>query len=604
MHPLGEILSELDKERSLSAYSAAARKLKRLAAPLGEFRVGILANHTFDIETILGVECARRGMSAVFYQAGYNQYRQELLSPESGLDAFRPHAVLLSLDLESAFPGITTASPVAGASPDPNEFLSALRAAFAAFRARSTAPVFVQEFIPPAVDLGGLLDSTTGRSLFAWTMELNAALRRTATAAGSVYVIGAARLAASHDLASWRDGRMWYLAHAGINPKKFPILAAQIARSFAALRRPAAKCLVLDLDNTLWGGVLGDVGADGILCADTDYPANAFADFQRAVLALRSRGILLAVASKNDASLVEEAFARRADMPLRREHVSDWEVLWGPKPESLQRIASRLNIGLDSLVFLDDNPAEVDLVRMSVPQVRAYLMPSRPEQFVDFLAQLEDFDQLEISAEDLRRAAMYAVRKKQADLAAAATDLESFYRSLGTVLEPEPAGPANLDRIVQLIGKTNQFNLATRRHDKAVLLERTAGGSELWAFRASDVHGDHGIIGVALLDFEGDVCTVDTLLMSCRVIGRTLETAILHFLEKRAFSRGAAVLRGEYLPTAKNGPCRDFYGSHGFSATAADGDAVLWTKSVRESGTACPEWITIRGELTEICERT
>jgi FkbH-like protein len=603
MHPLGEILSELDKELSLSAYSAAARKLKRLAAPLEEFRVGILADHTFDVETVLGVECARRGMGAVFYQAGYNQVRQELLSPAGGLDAFRPHAVLLSFDLESEFPGITTASPVAGALPDPQEFLSALGAALAAFRARSTVPVFVQEFIPPAVDLGGLLDSSTGRSLFAWTMDLNAALRRTAAAAGSVYVIGAARLAATHDLASWRDGRMWYLAHAGINPKKFPVLAAQIARSFAALRRPAAKCLVLDLDNTLWGGVLGDLGADGILCADTDYPANAYADFQRAVLALRSRGILLAVASKNDAALVEEAFTRRVNMPLGREHISDWEVHWGPKPESLQRIASRLNIGLDSLVFLDDNPAEVDLVRMSVPQVRTYLMPSRPEQFVGFLAQLEDFDQLEISAEDLRRAEMYAVRKKQTDLAAAATDLESFYRSLGTVLEPEPSGPSNLDRIVQLIGKTNQFNLTTRRHDKAVLLERIARGSELWAFRASDVHGDHGIIGVALLDFAGDDCTVDTLLMSCRVIGRTLETAILHFLEARALARGAAVIQGEYLPTAKNGPCRDFYGSHGFSGTAEEGDAVMWTKPIRATRTGCPEWITIRGELSEVCEQ-
>ena len=604
MNPLGEILSELDRDRSLSAYSAAARKLKRLAAPLEELRVGILANHTLDIETVLGVECARRGMGAVFYQAGYNQYRQEFLSPESGLDAFRPQVVLLSLDLESAFPGLSTTSPAAGALPDPSEFLSALGAALAAFRARSTVPIFVHEFIPPAADLGGLLDSSTGRSLFTRTMELNAALRRTAAAAGSVYVIGAARLAATHDLASWRDARMWYLAHAGINPKKFPILAAQIARSFAALRRPAAKCLVLDLDNTLWGGVLGDLGADGILCADTDYPANAYADFQRAVLALRSRGILLAVASKNDASLVEEAFTKRVNMPLRREHISDWEVHWGPKPESLQRIASRLNFGLDSLVFLDDNPAEVDLVRMSVPQVRAYLMPSRSEQFVDFLANLEDFDQLEISAEDLRRAEMYEVRKKQADLAAAATDLESFYRSLGTVLEPEPAGPSNLDRIVQLIGKTNQFNLTTRRHDKAVLLERTARGSELWAFRASDVHGDHGIIAVALLDFDKDACTVDTLLMSCRVIGRTLETAILHFLEERAFGRGAAFIRGEYIPTAKNGPCRDFYGRHEFTGAAGEDATEVWTKPIRQTRTACPEWITIRGEITEVCERT
>jgi FkbH-like protein len=397
---------------------------------------------------------------------------------------------------------------------------------------------------------------------------------------------------------------MWYLARAGINPRKFPVLAAHIARSFAALGRPAAKCLVLDLDNTLWGGILGDAGCDGILCADTGYPANAYADFQRAVLALRSRGILLAVASKNDAVLVEEAFRKRADMPLAREHISDWEVHWGPKPESLQRIAARLNIGLDSLVFLDDNPAEIDLMRMSLPQVRAYLLPSRPEQLVEFLAGLEDFDQLEISAEDLRRAELYEIRKQQATAAAAATDLESFYRSLRMVLEAEPAGPANFDRIVQLIGKTNQFNLTTRRHDKAALTARIANGSELWSFRASDVHGDHGLIAVALLDFDRDACTVDTLLMSCRVIGRTLETAILHFLEGRALARGAAAIRGEYLPTRKNGPCRDFYGQHGFSPAVQDDGRATWTKDIRASRTACPEWITIVGELTETCVKT
>ena len=604
MQELSEVLAELDKDRSLSAYSAARRKLKNVAAPLAGFRIAILANHTLDIETVLGVECARRGLGAEFYQAGYDQYRQELLNPQSRLDAFAPDAVLVSLHLESVFPGIATTPGATSGLPDHSGWLSTFQAALSAFRVRSAAPVFVHDFIPPALEINGLLAFSTGRSLFDWTMELNAGLHRAAAGIGSVYVLSAARLASGSDLPSWRDSRMWYLARAGINPKKFPVLAAYIARSFAALRRPAAKCLVLDLDNTLWGGILGDVGFDGILCADTDYPANAYADFQRAVLALRSRGILLAVASKNDESLVEEAFRKRANMPLRREHISDWEVHWGPKPESLQRIAARLNIGLDSLVFLDDNPAEIDLVKMSLPQVRAYVLPSRPEQFVEFLARLEDFDQLEISSEDLRRAELYEIRKQQVTLAAVATDIESFYRSLRMVLAAEPAGPRNFDRIVQLIGKTNQFNLTTRRHDKAALTARIANGSELWAFRASDVHGDHGIIAVALLDFDRDACTVDTLLMSCRVIGRTLETAILHFLEGRALAREAAAIRGEYLPTPKNGPCRDFYGQHGFSCAVQDDGRRTWTKDIRASRTACPEWITIVGELTETCVKT
>jgi FkbH-like protein len=459
--------------------------------------------------------------------------------------------------------------------------------------------VFVHDLIPPAASMDGLL----GARVFDWTMELNAGLRRMAAGMESVFVPGAAQAAGSGGFAGWRDPRFWYLARVGINPKKFPILATHLARCLAALRRPAAKCVVFDLDNTIWGGVLGDAGPRGILCGGTDYPSGAYADFQRSLLALRGRGILLAVASKNDWPLVEEAFRVRGDMPLRPEHIAAWEVHWNPKPDSLDRIAARLNIGIDSLVFLDDNPAEVDLVRMSRPAVRAHLLPPRPEAFIAFLSKLEDFDQLRLSDEDRRRAELYQLRAKQAVMAASATDLESFYRSLKTVLIPEAAGAANFDRIVQLIQKTNQFNLTTRRHDTNALNGRLGRGSELWGFRASDVHGDHGLIAVALLDFEGDSCSIDTLLMSCRVIGRTLETAVLHFLEGRALARGARVMRGEYLPTAKNGPCREFYRQHGFSIAAEDDRHTEWSKNL-ENRTGCPEWIAIGGELTEVCAKT
>ncbi|HEX8985236.1 MAG TPA: HAD-IIIC family phosphatase [Bryobacteraceae bacterium] len=604
MATLSGALAALDREPSLAGYSAAARQLKHLGADLPAFRVAILANHTFAIETVLAVECARRGLGAVFYQAGYDQYRQELLEGRAGLDAFAPDAVLVSLDLESAFPGISTRCGASDAWPATAEWIAALRAALDAFRARSAAPAFLLDFIPPPAGTAAPLDAGSARSLLDWTVELNAALRGMACALDAVYVIGAAGLAAASGFTDWRDARMWYLARAGINPKKFPLLASHIARCFAASRRPAAKCLVLDLDNTLWGGILGDAGPEGILCADTDYPANAYADFQRAALALRSRGILLAVASKNDQALVEEAFRQRAGMPLRHEHISAWEVHWEPKPESLRRIAARLNIALDSLVFLDDNPDEIDLVRRTLPEVRAYQMPDRPERFAAFLARLEDFDQLRISEEDLRRAGMYEIRRKQSEIAAAATDLESFYRSLETVVTPEPASPANLERISQLIAKTNQFNLTTRRHDRAALSARLREGAELWAFRASDVHGDHGIVAVALLDFASGACRIDTLILSCRVIGRTIETAILHFLEERAVSRGHAAIHGEYRPTAKNGPCRDLYAQHGFVRAAVQDDGTLWTKDLRNGRTCCPEWITLRGEPAGICAKS
>jgi FkbH-like protein len=604
MDTLSEIFVKLDERPFLSEYAAAERKLKNILAQLPALRVAILANHTFDIGSILTVECARRGLQAILYSAGYDQYRQELLDPEGGMDQFEPDAVLIALHLENTDLSISLATCASTQDLPPVEgWIEQFSALLSAYRKRSTTPIFVQNFIPPKSDMDGLLSEPGQSSVFDFVMEINAALRRMASSLSGVFIVDAARVACRNNLAEWSDRRLWFLAKAGVNPKKFPFLGSEIARCFAALRRPSAKCLVLDLDNTVWDGILGDVGPEGIQCAGEDYPGNAYAAFQRALLALRSRGVLLAVASKNDLALVEEAFRERTDMPLRPEHITDWEVHWGPKSESLLRIASQLNIGIESLVFLDDNPAEIALVKMALPGARAYQMPSRPEEFVRFLGNLEDFDQLQLSAEDLKRPEMYEVRKKQIQMALAATDLETFYRSLKTVLTPEKANGSNFDRIVQLIQKTNQFNLTTRRHDKSELMKRCDRGSELWAFRARDVHGDHGIIAVALLDFDTTSCKIDTFVMSCRVIGRTLETAILHFLEKCARSRGSTQTCGEFLPTPKNDPCKDFYERHAYLCADRDGHGMRWSKNLDTPLTQCPEWIEIDGEVTPICSK-
>jgi FkbH-like protein len=603
MSALDEIFAELDEKPSLSQYGAAERKLRNASGDLAAFRLAILANHTFDIGTVLAVECARRGLRLISYSAGYDQYRQELLDPNAGLGRFQPDAVFISLHLENtefaASPstcGFTQDPPAIGA------WVEKLGALLLAYRKMSPTPVLLQNFVPPASDMDGLLSAAGRSSVFDLVMELNLALRQTESSIPEVYVIDAARLAARNNLAEWSDRRLWFLAKVGISPKKFPLLASEVARYCAALRRPAAKCVVVDLDNTIWGGILGDAGPEGIQCTDESYPGNAYAAFQRALLALRSRGILLAVASKNDAALVDEVFRKRTDMVLRKEHITDWEVHWEPKPDSLKRIAARLNIGLDSLVFLDDNPAEVALVKMALPSVRARQMPSRPEDFVKFLGKLADFDQLRLSAEDMRRPELYELRKKQTEMSQSGTDLETFYRSLKTVLAPQRASGSNFDRVVQLIQKTNQFNLTTRRHDKPELMKHIEQGSELWAFRARDVHGDHGIIAVALLDFSADSCRIDSFVMSCRVIGRTLETAILHFLEERARARKSARMIGEYLPTAKNEPCRDFYQRHNYACTEKNDQGTQWSKRLEPSMTESPEWIEIEQEVTTVCD--
>jgi FkbH-like protein len=602
MGNLAEIFAELDQKPSLFQYANAARKLKNGLTQLPPYRIAILANHTFDIGSILTVECARHGLQAILYNSGYDQYQQELLNPEAEMDRFHPDAILISLHLENAGLALSSATcALTDNLPRVEEWITQFKALLSGYRNRSTTPIFLQNFIPPATDMDGLLALRGRHSVFDSVMEINSELREMASSLEAVFIVDAARIACRNNLAEWRDNRLWFLAKVGVNPQKFPVLGSEIARCVAALRRPAAKCLILDLDNTIWGGTLGDVGPEGIQCTDESFPGNAYAAFQRALLALRSRGILLAIASKNDASLVEEVFRKRTDMVLRPEHISDWEVHWEPKSESILRIASRLNIGVDSIVFLDDNPAEIALLKMMLPDVRAYQMPANAEDFVAFAANLTDFDQLRLSVEDMRRPELYELRKKQTEIAVAATDLETFYRSLKTILTPEKAISSNFDRIVQLIQKTNQFNLTTRRHDKSELMRRLDRGSEVWAFRTRDVHGDHGIIAVALLDFTGAACQIDTFLMSCRVIGRTLETAILHFLEECALSRRATQIQGEYLPTAKNGSFKDFYERHAYVCSERNDQRTQWSKGLDRDLTRCPAWIEI--EVKPICSQ-
>src|SRR5262249_6388194 len=221
---------------------------------------------------ILAVESARRGLRLETYTGGYDQYRQELLDPQSGLSQFRPDAILISLHLENTFPALP-----ADFAPWIEQFQKLL----AAYRERSATALFVQNFIPPPIDPSGLL--AREKSLLEWVMELNMALRNAVAKLGSMYIVDAAEIACSSNLIEWRDTRLWYMAKVGINPRKFPVLAARVARCFHALRTPSAKCLVLDLDNTVWGGILGEAGPDGIHCAGNDYPGNAFAEFQRAL---------------------------------------------------------------------------------------------------------------------------------------------------------------------------------------------------------------------------------------------------------------------------------------------------------------------------------
>jgi FkbH-like protein len=339
--------------------------------------------------------------------------------------------------------------------------------------------------------------------------------------------------------------------------------------------------------------VLGECGIDGLQLG-ADYPGNAFLDFQRRVLALRDRGILLAAASKNNASDVEQALAEHPACLLKRGHFAAFEVHWEDKATSLRRIAQQLNLGLDSLVFFDDNPVEREWVRSQLPDVTVIEAPKSAMLYGQALEDSLAFDALCFTDEDRRRAELYRQESARSELLAEAASLDGFLRSLQMEVEVGPFDDVNLPRIVQLLAKTNQFNLTTRRHDRARLAELLeAGAIGVWA-RVRDRFGDNGLVAAAVaVETTQGVWSIDTFLMSCRVIGRSVETALLAVLERRVHERGGRELIGQYLPTSKNQPAADFYARHGYQPGATEGHWHLRLDELRP----LPETFALTGTI-------
>jgi FkbH-like protein len=324
------------------------------------------------------------------------------------------------------------------------------------------------------------------------------------------------------------------------------------------------KVAVVDLDDTLWGGVVGEVGVSGLTLGDEGVGL-AFKDLQRELLKLHDAGIVLAVCTKNNAGDAEDGFTH-PEMVLRREHFAADRINWQDKATNLTEIAEELNLGLDSLVFLDDNPVERDWVRQALPEVCVPELPADPVDRPAFVAEATWFQTLDVTDDDRRRAASYRTQGVRRKAQASARSFEEFLASLEQEVTLEPVHEATLARAAQLCQRTNQFNLTTRRHtlaDLEAMLEDDA--VELHTIAVRDRFGDSGITGVAIVAFEGEDARIDTLLLSCRVLGRRVEDALLAFLAARARARGARGLVGEFVPTERNAQVADFYPRRGFT---------------------------------------
>jgi FkbH-like protein len=535
---------------------------------------------------------------------GYGSFADELMNPQGALARATPDLVLLIGDAEDLAGDLRPAC--AGGSADEIAAVAeatgrSLAGMITAFRRHSKARLVVQGLCQPdRPALGEIADANLARGEGWAIAEVNAALARACREAGDAVLFDVDRVAARVGRARFRDERMFRSNRVAVSAECFEPYARALVRAIRPLYFPARKVLVTDLDNTLWGGIVGEDGPDRVATA-AEFPGNCYQEYQRLLRELTRRGILLAIASKNNPPDVEEAFARRErDILLRLDDFAAVQIGWIPKSEMLRTIAKQLSLGLDSFVFVDDNPVECAEIQLALPDVLAINIPAaEPWRIAGLVGEhLGVFDQIAITDDDRGRVAEYRAQKQRAELEAGAGSREEFLGSLGIVCTALSALDAPLSRTAQLLGKTNQFNLTTRRHS-AGDVERMARlpGSQAWAVRVRDRFGDAGVVGVVLCTAQGSDCVIDSFLLSCRVIGREIEAALLWLVGMHAIAAGQTRLVGEYLPTKKNPPCAEFYPSHGFTAVDAaatplgSSTGTVYAYDLEDGPPPLPSWI-------------
>lgn len=554
---------------------ALARALGRLRAAggglagLAPVTLGVLSNSTTDlIVPALVTAGLRHGLLIDVVAGDFDQVFQGANDPDSAVNRRRPDLVLLALDHRGV-------SLVDGDPSSVGSALDYIDAVRAGIQAGCGAPVVIQTLARPPEPLFGSLDARQPGTLHALVAAFNHGLLQRLDG-GTDYLLDAAALAETVGLAAWHDPGQWFMAKLPFSQALVPLYAEHVARLVAAVRGKARKCLVLDLDNTLWGGVIGDDGLDGILIGQGDAVGEAHLAVQRLALALRKRGIVLAVSSKNEDAIARGPFREHPDMLLREEHLAVFQANWTDKASNLEAIARTLDIGLDSLVLLDDNPAERAQVRAALPMVAVPELPADPAQFARILSWAGYFEAVTFSEEDRARAEQYRANAERAQLKHTVRDGD-YLDSLGMVVTFARFDSRGGTRIAQLINKSNQFNLTSRRYTEAEVAALMADPTvyTLQA-RLADRFGDSGMIGVVIARPAGEDWEIDTWLMSCRVLGRKVENAMRDEMAQTARKAGARGLIGRFIPSGRNEMVREHYAKLGFAPLGEDEGATLW----------------------------
>ena len=549
------------------------RSLRRelLSRPgLQELRIAVLGGSTTEeVVNFLELLLVAEGFQPVFHQSEYGRFYDDAVHDSQALVDFKPQLVYV----HTSCLNVRNLPPLGCAEAELAGYVEAEMARYReiwdALEKKLGCQVIQNNFELPAHALLGNMDAVAAGGQSRFLLQLNLAFAEEAARRPKLLLQDVHGISANLGLRQWFDWPRYFSYKILLTAEANLELARSLNALSRALYGKSRKVLVLDLDNTLWGGVIGDDGVDKIQIGRETPVAEAYTAFQEYCLALRNRGVLLAVCSKNNEDVARSGFAHPSSI-LKLEDFSCFKANWEPKHENLLAIASELNLGVDSFVFIDDNPAERAIIQAQLPDVAVPEVGNDVSKYAEFIDRGRFFEPVSLSKEDLERAALYAGNTQRAEQATKFADYGEYLDSLEMTAEIDAFKPVYLERIAQLTNKTNQFNLTTRRYTLAEMEAAAKDPSSIGLYgKLTDRFGDNGLISIVLGRSEGATLHMDLWLMSCRVLKREMENAMLDVLAERARARGLETILGYYLPTAKNGMVADFYPRLGFSSIPA-----------------------------------
>ena len=597
-----EILKKVEDKPTNINYWGAYKKIQKIdfskvkIPEESQVKIALLSSFTIEpLGVYLDIETRMLDLFPDIFLGGFNLFRQEILDPTSELYKFEPDITILAVNLDHLLDKLNDTFYNLNVEEKQDLIklaINEMRSLTEVFKKNSSGILIINNYTIPLYSPLGILDTKEELGIREFYQVVNQELANLFKKDEKIYVFDLNKMASGFGIQNIINYKMHYMASMEFSESFLPYLVKEYISYVKAFKGMTKKCIVLDLDNTLWGGIIGEDGMEGIKL-DNSFPGNQFVDFQKSILRLHERGIILAINSKNNFEDAIEVIRNHPSMILKEENFASIKINWAAKVKNIVEISEEIGIGLDSMVFFDDNAVERHLVSKALPEVLVVDLPKSPSLYKTTLENLHVFDLLSVTDEDKKRGQMYAARKERKKLESS-LGIDDYLKNLEISINVKQIDDFSFPRIANLIMKTNQFNLTTKRYSKADISEMNNDtNTKIFYLKVKDRFGDEGIVGVAITKQVEKTWNMDTLLMSCRVIGRRIEDAFLYKIIEDAKNNDIESMKAIYIRTKKNDLVSNFYKNMGFRLTKEDDERSEWILDLKDSKLQLPDFINI-----------